>query len=149
MILFGYRLRLVQPSQQSASGASGLNQQQQPVVVGQQQPQQQQGQGSSNQQTAHAVPMPPDCDCRLGNIPLFQYTTEYQQQQLQHQHQHHHPQLGLSNSMPYMMAATPTAGGKLNRSVRNLLKIIYGIGKLISLFPVDIDGLIHIMVEWA
>uniref|UniRef100_A0A914HZC4 Gamma-aminobutyric acid receptor subunit beta n=1 Tax=Globodera rostochiensis TaxID=31243 RepID=A0A914HZC4_GLORO len=52
--------------------------------------------------TTTAISIPPECDCRLGNIPLVQYAaTDFQQQQ--------------NSAVPYMMAAT---GAKLGRRHR-------------------------------
>ncbi|KAF7639022.1 hypothetical protein Mgra_00001548 [Meloidogyne graminicola] len=53
--------------------------------------------------TTTQMPIPQECDCRLGNIPLLQYPgREF----------HNHSHLGLSNSIPYGMPNV----GKMNRS---------------------------------
>ncbi|KAL7076879.1 hypothetical protein ACQ4LE_003894 [Meloidogyne hapla] len=63
--------------------------------------------------TTTTTQMPPECDCRLGNIPLLQYPgREF----------HNHSQLGLSNSIPYGMANI----GKMNRRQRRRPYSYYG-----------------------
>ncbi|KAL3098796.1 hypothetical protein niasHT_024550 [Heterodera trifolii] len=70
--------------------------------------------GTAASGTTTAISMPPECDCRLGNVPLAQYTTEFQPQQQQHQHFHQNS----SPLPPYMMTAS---GGvaKLGRPRRH------------------------------
>ncbi|KAI3413442.1 Neurotransmitter-gated ion-channel transmembrane region [Globodera pallida] len=60
--------------------------------------------------TTTAISIPPECDCRLGNIPLVQYAaSDFQQQQ--------------NSAVPYMMAAT---GAKLGRRHRRRPYSYYG-----------------------
>ncbi|CAK5093618.1 unnamed protein product [Meloidogyne enterolobii] len=76
--------------------------------------------------TTTQMPISPECDCRLGNIPLLQYPGRQFQ---------NHSELGLSSSIPYGLSKA----GKTNRRQKRRPYSYYG-GMSVGTFGMSVSS---------